>query len=354
MHAQCRQIETNFGRASDHRSTGKLSDSAAGFTLIELLVVIAIIAILVALLLPAVQQAREAARRSLCKNNLKQIGLALHNYHDVYSRFPAGFIVLQTYITTSGGSINPSFGWGTAILPYLEQGPLYDQMNPGNRTLRALATGADADARLLQTPLPMYRCPSDVTENLNTLSYWGSGSWSPPVNPLIGPSATFNGISTSNYVGICGPGGMGSLMGNWVASSSQWEYRDLSGLFYGNSFRRMRDITDGTSNTLAIAERDGGRAANGTDRSLAGVWAGIGQQSTLRQVYQLFAIGTSRINDRGLLVSGSTSQGASSFHSGGAQYTLADGSVRFISENISQVTYQRLCDRQDGQVIGEF
>jgi len=327
----------------------------SGFTLIELLVVIAIIAILVALLLPAVQQAREAARRSQCKNNLKQIGLALHNYHDNYLMFPAGFLILPSYVTSSGGSTDPSFGWGTSILPYLDQAPLYHKLNLGERTLKQLATGTDEDAALLQTTLTVYRCPSDVTDRLNRLSFWGSSGWSPPANPKITVSASeYSGVATANYVGIVGPGGFGSVAGDWNATTSRRTFNDLRGLLYGGSIHRMRDVTDGTSNTVVIGERDGGAVAGGSNVNVAAVWAGIGQQNNLRQTYQLFAIGSSKINDGGATVTASISQGVSSFHTGGAQFSLADGSVRFISENISQVTYVRLCQRDDGLVIGEF
>ncbi len=317
------------------------------FTLIELLVVIAIIAILVALLLPAVQQAREAARRSSCKNNLKQIGLAMHNYHDVYNMFPAGYLRLNSR------NSSPSYGWGMSLLPYLEQPALYDGLQGGIRSLRVVASGSNADAALLQTPLSALRCPSDVTPALNNLRFWGSGGWSPSMNPQIGIStANFTGVATSNYVAVIGPGGFGSVLGDETpAGSGNYEYRDLRGMFWGNSFRRMRDVTDGTSLTLLIGERDGGRFENNTRQSLAGVWVGIGNGVTLEQAYQVFINGQNGINS---LIAHTESRGASSFHAGGAQFVFADGSVHFLSENISMVTYRRLCQRDDGLVVGEF
>ncbi len=125
------------------------------FTLIELLVVIAIIAILVALLLPAVQQAREAARRSSCKNNLKQLGLAIHNYHDTYRTMPPGVVDDFT---------DSIWGWGALILPFVEQGPVYDALRVGNIPLGVRMTPGNALDQLsvLQTPISTYRCPSDV------------------------------------------------------------------------------------------------------------------------------------------------------------------------------------------------
>src|SRR5688500_480674 len=137
-----------------------------GFTLIELLVVIAIIATLIAILLPAVQQAREAARRTQCKNNLKQIGLALHNYHDIQLTFPPGFI-------RDGVANSDGWSWGAAILPQLEQAPLYDLLGVSRYRLRdvlagsnpALATVAQRSAAL-QTHVPVYVCPSDPNEGI--------------------------------------------------------------------------------------------------------------------------------------------------------------------------------------------
>lgn len=323
--------------------------SHRGFTLIELLVVIAIIAVLIALLLPAVQQAREAARRSQCKNNLKQIGLALHNYHGTYQMFPAAFIYSASVI----GNADSMYGWGTSILPYIDQAPLYTAINPGGRTLRQVASSTDADAALLKTPLSGFRCPSDVAAPTNNLSFWGSSGWSPQMNATIGVSTSnFNGVGTSNYVAMVGPGGFGSAQG--TLNGSVRTFNDLKGIFFANSFRRIRDITDGTSNTIAITERDGGRISQTNAQNLAGVWVGPGQVSTLRQVYQVLAIGSSYINDGAATVEASPVQGAGSFHVGGAHFLIADGSVRFISENVSSDTYSALCQRDDGIPVGEF
>lgn len=319
------------------------------FTLIELLVVIAIIAILVALLLPAVQQAREAARRSSCKNNLKQIGLALHNYHDVYGMFPAG------YLRNPTRNGDPAFGWGTSILPYIEQEALYSALNTSGRRLRAVVTGADADADLVQKVIPIYRCPSDTMGNLNGLRFWGSSGYSPVMNTKIGVNTgDFHGVGASNYLGIIGPGARGSLAGDDTpVGSGNWVYNDLGGMFWGNSFVKMRDITDGTTNTLMIGERDSSQFHDGTtDRQyLAGVWVGIGNAVTTEQMYLTHINGLRRINGDG---ESTWSQGTSSYHTGGAQFALADGSCRFISQNISMVTYARLCERNDGLVVGEF
>src|SRR5205823_7988334 len=133
-----------------------------GFTLVELLVVIAIIGVLVALLLPAVQAAREAARRMKCQNNLKQFGLALHNYHDAYGRMPASYYrAWPTSVGTTFGT--PGWGWGTMILPRLEQQALFDTLNVSTLQLNA----SPLTKLPAQTPLPMFRCPSDTGKKTN-------------------------------------------------------------------------------------------------------------------------------------------------------------------------------------------
>ncbi len=318
-----------------------------GFTLIELLVVIAIIAILIALLLPAVQQAREAARRSQCRNNLKQMGLALHNYHDAFQRFPAAYLLNPVALHSE-----PSYGWGTSILPYLDQSPLYQKLDPGKRTLRQIASGPDADAALLQTALSVFVCPSDITGKTNRNRFWGSAFWSPPMNPKIGVDASTpsNGVGTSNYLVIMGPGGAGSAM--LTTSSGSYVNPDLRGTFWANSFRRMRDVTDGLSNTLIIGERDGGKYGDGTLNFLAGAWVGLGQGTTRGQVYQVMISGLYGINND--VLTNAWEQGCSSQHAGGAQFVLGDGAVIFLSENISLTTFARLSQRDDGLTIGEF
>jgi len=306
-----------------------------GFTLIELLVVIAIIAILIALLLPAVQAAREAARRSSCKNNLKQLGVALHNYHDVYLMFPPSNTFTQGRIRSGGVE---AWGWGTFLLPFLEQRPLFEQMDVNNRTLdQMLRTG---DRSLADTPLDVFRCPSDD-------------------GPQINRDRRFNGdhVATSNYVGNHG----------CRCSRPRQRNRDPRGVFNVTpSPIRIRDITDGTSNTIAVGER----IFNPCD---AAVWVGTRNYNGcgnigLRHHLAWVTGNNTRINSpstRGCRL------GYSSLHPGGAQFVFCDGKVRFISENIHFVnrnrcaprgasraanmgTFQRLINRMDGQPIGAF
>src|SRR6476646_8069277 len=185
------------------------------FTLIELLVVIAIIAILIGLLLPAVQKIREAANRMKCSNNLKQIGLGLHNYHDTAGKFPAGWIT--TTPNTAG-----YWGWGVELLPYIEQDNLYRRLNPTQRTLQQ---AFQSDLLALQTPLSVYRCPSDTGGPMNQNRKFS----------VMLPGQTV-AISISNYPGNGGNSGD-------------------HGLFQANTQVGFADIVDGTSNTIAVGER---------------------------------------------------------------------------------------------------
>ncbi len=315
-------------------TTQRRAHRSAGFTLIELLVVIAIIATLVAILLPAVQQAREAARRSTCKNNLKQIGLALHNYHDTYNSLPAG-------MTNPGSANTVGWGWASAILPQLEQGPLYDALNVGNTPLKQLysATATPATIALLQTKLPVYRCPSDIMDDINPNNFGHSSSGRP-----------FK-VATSNYVGI------GEYDGQIHASSTNPRW---GGVFFWDSRTKFSEVTDGLSNTIFVGERDGGPAFNGNDFR-AGVWIGAGSRSTNDH----FAVGCAmargsfgiNVDWAGPAINQPVNlgKGISSLHNGGAQVLMGDGAVRFLSESMNiDTTFRRLCLKDDGEVVGEF
>lgn len=282
-------------------------DRRDGFTLIELLVVIAIIAILIALLLPAVQQAREAARRTQCKNNLKQYGLALHNYHDVHSRFPPSMI----YSATLPGS--RWWSWHVSILPQLEQANLHQQINTNIDAL--YAANALGNSQYTSVRLPVHNCASDPN----------GGIFSRPGQ--IPDLATTNYLACRGSVRFPDPG---------------------NGIFPDrNVSTRMRDITDGTSNTIMVGERPvevskitpWWAAASGYDSH------GLGDQ-----VMDSFE-GLFRGDLNADLVDGRHWWSA---HTGGAQFLLADGSSRFLSENMNHQTLLNLSDKRDGEVIGEY
>ncbi|HCS54282.1 DUF1559 domain-containing protein [Rubinisphaera sp.] len=312
------------------------------FTLIELLVVIAIIAILVALLLPAVQQAREAARRSSCKNNLKQIGLALHNYHDAHSCFPSGFY--RRDYSVSSTFAGPGWGWGTMILPQLEQTALWDALSPNTTILSRSATMVP----LTQTPIETFRCPSCPGGNLNEALIGGSTDEPHALSTYKGVFGDLNtqfnytGDNCAYYQGSCISGG--------------------NGVFSPNSSEKFRDITDGTSNTLMIGEVaygiNGVRNSSGTLIDYRGsVWAGVdadGSPSNVATHQTLRALNGSGNPETLYSINGTNSNSFSSHHKGGVQFLLTDGSVRFLSENLDSQTTNWLAARDDGEVLGEF
>ncbi len=336
-----------------------------GFTLVELLVVIAIIGVLVGLLLPAVQAAREAARRMSCSNNLKQFGLALHNYHDTYNTLPSGYLPgFGANAWVSGNQ--SSWGWGSFILPFMEQGPLHEQLTPGAFRLADAATAGSPFDRvaLLQTPMPMYRCPSDTGPEVNTGHRLRNNS-----------DADVN-ASLSNYVGSNGSNrwhGGGRLIGTRSGVPSQWAggtpqtilgTSAPNGIFYNGPGLRFAEITDGTSNTIMVGERSWtlNRPTGGIASCNAGLVFGTNSQNEQLTNRGILASGTVPINSA---IGNDCLFGFSSRHPGGTQFTLCDGSVRFISDTIDhlpgpdalravQSTFERLLARDDGQPVGEF
>ncbi|MDB6037945.1 MAG: hypothetical protein JWM99_1786 [Verrucomicrobiales bacterium] len=279
-----------------------------GFTLIELLVVIAIIAVLIALLLPAVQQAREAARRSQCKNNLKQHGLALHNYHDTHNKFPIGNVM------------NTWWGAQAMYLPQLEQTSINRLCNFNyagtcftyNGTV--YAANNDPSGKVLS----VFLCPSD---------------------PLSGAIDTANvGAGQGRYVPGSYPGIMGTTDGIITAAVPD-------GILFSNSSTSMRDIIDGTSQTLLMGER-------GIPTDLNWGWPicgygfnGTGNGDNLLTTAYGIGPGTS---------DGTHNSHFWSYHTGGAQFTMADGSVRFISNNINVQLFKNISTRAGGEVTSDF
>jgi len=305
------------------------------FTLVELLVVIAIIGVLVALLLPAVQAAREAARRMQCTNNLKQLGLAAHNYHSALGCFPPGFMVVGTSGTTPGG-----WAWGVFLMPFIEQSPLRDKLSPTKYTLEQVVNDPTL-VLMLQTDLSVFRCPSS----------------------LIGPLRTHLGapnpkVASANYT---------CCRGFYSFTGTTHLTKRNNGVFYGESATRIQDVTDGTSNTFALGERTSfGDDLNNDARWPS--WCGPGGGGAMNTVSSAVA---QNVN--------STSQAAfSSQHPGGAVFCFVDGSARFVAETIRSNnaglatgntgdpaqfltaaaqglvgTYQLLGVINDGQPIGE-
>ena len=270
-----------------------LGPRPAGFTLIELLVVIAIIAVLIALLLPAVQAAREAARRSQCVNNLKQVGLALHNYHDTNGTFPAGGWV--------GNGMN--FGWSAAVLPGLEQRAVYDGLNfshPSNVAVNSTTA---------YTVLNVYLCPSEPRR-----STWNR-------NALLGDPFL---SADADYGGMYGPRGFYGYLPSAITNSPP------RGAMIADACLGFPQISDGTSQTIQVGE---------APEAINAMWA------SGHNVFDQSA----PINARPPLEYG---EELTSQHPGGANVLFADGSVHFLKQTINPLVLVGLCTRAGGEVLG--
>ncbi len=339
------------------------SSKRRAFTLVELLVVIAIIGILIALLLPAVQAAREAARRSQCTNNLKQIGLALHNYHDTNRTFPPSGIlhgdgVPMRLITTSNPSQVPyHHTWLVMILPFLEQGPLYDQ------TDKRLPIYGSSPQPVVSTQVAALLCPSSrkldlsKTRNMAYTNYAGSEGYHWWTTAYLGPWLS------------------------WWSQVQATRVADFSGMFTILQTRNMSDLLDGTSNVIACAEVNSTGYKWGPIRTCG---RGIPRLDTGERVYRAAFVFTGRYGEccetgkwrdpaggstwwfpagaphafspTFLSAWGPNAEwpGASSLHPGGLNVGLADGSVRFITETIEWHMWAKLNSIADGNSVSNF
>jgi prepilin-type N-terminal cleavage/methylation domain-containing protein len=311
-----------------------------GFTLIELLVVIAIIAILIALLLPAVQQAREAARRTQCKNNLKQLGLALHNYHDVHLVFPAACFKVQIQDAAALPEESQSTHWGSMVLPFMDQAPMYNGMRWGSYPM-IWDNGTNLAAR--QVRMEMIRCPSSGELPLYRQVNNNNGN--------IG-----DGIAPCNY-GVVSSGSLGNPAVTAEATHNRNHMDDggptharFNGPFTQNLCYGIRDLTDGASNTVGVGERCR-QAATDNDNNRKRQYFFLGSPNAQNEHASFSgSIGTtlnSTTGDYGYA-------GFQSNHTGGAQFLLLDGSVRFISENLDNLVRLALGTRSKGEVVAEF
>ena len=308
--------------------TSNHSPAQPGFSRIELLTVMAIVFLLAAQAVPAVVQVKEVARRTQCQNNLKQIGLALHNYQDVYNHLAPGFVMRDWDSTNQQG-----FGWMSAILPYVDQAPIYNILAPDGGGL----IEASKDARrkqALMTRIAAYRCPSDTSPDFNKFR----GNW-----------------PTSNYSGNAGHRAFprlitGTATDFWpgqVPTPRENRFERVitgSGIFSVNSNIGFRDVIDGTSNTLLVSERGAS--------SLAGIWAGVTAASHENDCLT----DTSHLSRPNRSLSAFSSSHQNSFH-----VLFCDGSVRRIDDSIDSQpnsdptkplgVLQKLGGRNDGQIL---
>ncbi|SFH79249.1 DUF1559 domain-containing protein [Planctomicrobium piriforme] len=319
-----------------------------GFTLIELLVVIAIIAILIALLLPAVQQAREAARRSQCKNNLKQLGLALHNYESTHRVFPPG-------------SLGYPFVWSAQaqLLPYVEQAGLQNLLNFSVPSMLAFGAGYNTTAvtqndTAAKNRLALFLCPSDG-----------------------------DGVANSPYGGISYPASIGSGINSTAVTTDDGSNSNADGVIFAQSRIGFKNVTDGTSNTVAFGEQllgDGTDSTPGasdyrrrvvqltmatqtTDAACAAgsapAWSGQRGAKWINghladTMYNHYFAPNAKVPDCHNDYHNFCLTSARSAHVGGVQITLVDGSVRFVSENVHLPTWRALATRNGDEVLGEF
>ncbi len=314
-----------------------MSKRQKGFTLVELLVVIAIIGILIALLLPAVQAAREAARRVNCTNNLKQIGLALHIYHDSAGHMPAGWIGINTVNSPTG------WGWAAAILPNMEQASFAE-----DTLYKALPIGHADNEVARKAVFANFRCPSD------------KGKDTSDIHGLT--------VGTSNYVGVFGGydptsstsgatyGSLSLALTNAVTSGAQAKG---NGAFYHNSRVSFRDMRDGTSNTLVVGERATIEVPNSsTSEVYYSTWVGYvdggASSADVQNVARCLGVALTSPNPEPDTNNNYFRQEFSSPHAGVAQFLIGDGSVRTVNDEVEQSIYRAICTVNEGEQVSQF
>jgi prepilin-type N-terminal cleavage/methylation domain-containing protein/prepilin-type processing-associated H-X9-DG protein len=307
---------------NERRPNSMTSTRRSGFTLIELLVVIAIIGVLVGLLLPAVQAAREAARRAQCVNNLKQIGLALHNYEASHGALPPGYV---TTIDARGRDLGPGWGWNAMLLAEMEQRNLLNSLN------FSLAIEAPDNATGRLTTVATFLCPSDRAP-----STWSADVRDTGTGQLIRPICP---VASSNYIGMYGLGEPGP---------------DGEGLFSRDTSVRFRDVTDGLSQTLAVGERSFRLGPATWTGSVTGAILFAGPDQTVGTIVPEEAPGMILGHAGEHVGPGSPKSEINQFyslHPGGVNFLFADGHVGFLKTSMDYQLYRSLATRAGGETI---
>jgi prepilin-type N-terminal cleavage/methylation domain-containing protein/prepilin-type processing-associated H-X9-DG protein len=329
----------------------------SGFTLIELLVVIAIIATLIGLLVPAVQKVREAAARTQCINNLRQIGLALHSYHDNIKRFPPGYVDGNTNpASTPDNDVGPGWGWAAFILPYLEQNTLYNQINFN------VAVGTGVNTQVSQQPLAIYQCPSDGYQQAFPVY---DSSFTKPIAI----------VAHGNYVGCngweeCFNNAGGAAQGGGADGLSGGLGQSGNGLFYRNSRNTIASVTDGLSNTIFVGERSGDHSPSTWTGAVAGgrcpAWMAVQPPTPYAPPpgppYDNADFGEALVlahcNATHLPSADFPIFDPDTFYSmhtpRGANFLFGDGSVHFLTSSINPNTYQYLATIAGGEVSNDW
>ena len=312
----------------------------AGFTLIELLVVIAIIAVLIALLLPAVQQAREAARRTQCKNNMKQLGLALHNYHDTHLMFPMTYSVDGNYSNTGRGR-----SWMMGILPFIDRAPLFGMIDHdaplATSNANPIVPPYEPNTIVAKTVIPGFLCPSDTTNNNGRLTgranLQGNEPWA--VN-------SYKAVAGSNWAWgtfpYTHPTGRNAGSNNGLDAGNGWMCRNSRGAA-GPFTTMMRDLSDGTSNVTMVGEVLPGRCTHT-------MWWHFNYTTAT------CAIPLNHYFKNTAITAGDWGNNYSfaSQHVGGGHFLMGDGTVRFVSENVDLQLYRNLATIDGRETIGDY